>query len=105
MQGSDTWLASPNPTLGSEVQKSRSCVVNSPPETNEHLRTVVVASMTTGSWPAPFRIPVTSQRKNGLVLLDQLRALDRQRQVERLGSVKPATLDDTLGALQVMFAH
>ncbi|MEO9101737.1 MAG: type II toxin-antitoxin system PemK/MazF family toxin, partial [Burkholderiaceae bacterium] len=84
MQGSDIWLASLNSTLGSEVQKSRSCVVNSPPETNEHLRTV--ASMTTGSWPAPFRIPVTSQCKNGLVLLDQLRALDRQRQVERLGS-------------------
>jgi mRNA interferase MazF len=71
---------------------------------NEHLRTVVVAPMTTGSRPAPFRIPLTFQRKGGLILLDQLRTLDRVRLVKRLGAVKAETLGAVLGGLQAMFA-
>ena len=73
----EIWLAALDPTLGSEIQKTWPCVVVSPPEMNEHLRTMVIAPMTTGSRPAPFRIPIAFQRKNGLILLDQLRALDR----------------------------
>lgn len=98
------WLGALDPTLGSKIQKSRPCVVVSPAEMNEHLRTVIVAPMTTGSHPAPFRIPIASRRKNGLILLDQMRTLDRQRLVERLGVVKPETLTAALGALQAMFA-
>ena len=100
----EIWLAALDPTLGSEIQKTRPCVVVSPPEMNEHLRTTIVAPMTTGSHPAPFRIPVTFQRKSGLILLDQLRTLDRQRLVKRLGVTKPETQAAVLGALQAMFA-
>ena len=100
----EIWLAALDPTLGSEIQKTRPCVVVSPPEMNEHLRTMVVAPMTTGSRPAPFRISITFQRKNGLILLDQLRTLDRQRLVKRLGVVNAATLANVLDGLQAMFA-
>jgi mRNA interferase MazF len=100
----EIWLAALDPTLGSEIQKTRPCVVISPPEMNDYLRTVVVAPMTTGSRPAPFRIPIVFQRKSGLILLDQVRTLDRQRLVKRLGVVKPETLAALLGALQAMFA-
>lgn len=100
----EIWLAALDPTIGSEIQKTRPCVVVSPPEMNEHLRTLVVAPMTTGSRPAPFRIPIAFQRKNGLIVLDRLRTLDRQRLVRRLGAVKPATLENVLDALQAMFA-
>ena len=71
---------------------------------NEHLRTMVVAPMTTGSRPAPFRIPVSFQRKNGLILLDQLRTLDLQRLVKRLDVANAATLASVLDGLQAMFA-
>ena len=87
----EIWLAALDPTVCSKIQKTRPCVVVSPPEMNEHLRTMIVAPMTTGSHAAPFRIPIAFQRKNGLILLDQLRTLDRQRLVKRLGAVKPAT--------------
>ena len=99
----DIWLANLDPTVGSEIQKTRPCVIVSPPEINEHLRTVTVAPMTTGSRPAPFRIPVTFRRKTGLILLDQMRALDRQRLVRRLGVIGDATLRDTLAMLREMF--
>ena len=100
----EIWLAALDPTVGSEIQKTRPCVVVSPAEMNEHLRTMIVAPMTTGSRPAPFRIPVAFQRKGGLILLDQLRTLDWQRLVKRLGVVKPATLASVLDGLQAMFA-
>ena len=75
----------------------------SPPEMNEHLRTIVVAPMTTGSRPAPFRIPIVFKRTSGLILLDQLRTLDRQRLVKRLGAAKPETLVSVLDGLLTMF--
>ena len=100
----EIWLAALDPTLGSEIQKTRPYVVVSPPEMNEHLRTMVVAPVTTGSRPAPFRIPITFQRKRGLILLDQLRTLDRQRLVKRLGVANAATLTSVLDGLQAMFA-
>ena len=100
----EIWLAALDPTIGSEIQKTRPCVVVSPPEMNQHLRTLIVAPMTTGSRPAPFRVPISFQRKNGLILLDQLRTLDRQRLVQRLGAVKAPTLAQVLATLQAMFA-
>lgn len=102
-QRGEIWLAALDPTIGSEIQKTRPCVVVSPPEMNQYLRTVVVAPMTTGSRPAPFRVPVVFQRKSGLILLDQLRTLHRQRLVQRLGTVKAPTLDRVLVPLQAMF--
>lgn len=100
----EIWLAALDPTVGSAIQKTRPCLVISPPEMNEHLRTVVVAPMTTGARPAPFRVALAFQRKTGLILLDQVRTLDRQRLVKRLGAVRQPTLAAVLGTLQSMFA-
>ncbi len=100
----DIWLAALDPTVGSEIQKTRPCVIISPPEMHDHLRTVIVAPMTTGSGPTPFRIRVTFARKDGLILLDQLRTLDKQRLVRRLGAVQPATLQATVARLRDIFA-
>ncbi len=97
------WLAALDPTIGSEIQKTRPCVIVSPPEMHDHLRTVTVAPMTTGSRPAPYRIPIRFQARHGLILLDQLRTLDKQRLVRRLGSVSARTLSVTLAALREMF--
>lgn len=100
----DIWLAQLDPTLGSQVQKTRPCVVVSPDDMNAHLRTVIVAPMTTGSRPARFRIPLTFQGKQGLIVLDQVRALDCGRLVQRLGTLRPRTLATTLQTLQAMFS-
>jgi mRNA interferase MazF len=99
----EIWLAALDPTIGSEIQKTRPCVIISPPEMHDYLRTVTVAPMTTGSHPAPYRIPLRFRRRNGLILLDQLRALDRRRLVRRLSSVDAETLSLTLAALREMF--
>jgi mRNA interferase MazF len=99
----EIWLAALDPTVGSEIQKTRPCVIVSPPEMHDYLRTVTVAPMTTGSHPAPYRISLRFRRKNGLILLDQLRTLDKQRMVRRLGMVDATTLNLTLAALREMF--
>ena len=97
------WLAALDPTIGSEIQKTRPCVIISPAEMNDFLRTVTVAPMTTGSRPAPFRIPLRFRGKAGLILLDQMRTLDKQRLVRRLGAVSGNTLRLALAALREMF--
>lgn len=104
MKAGDIWLAQLDPTLGSEMRKTRPCVVVSPVEMNAHLRTVIVAPMTTGSRPAAFRVAVTFQGRQGLIVLDQMRALDRVCLVQRLGALRAPTLALTLQALQAMFA-
>ena len=104
MNAGDIWLAQLDPTVGSEIQKTRPCVVVSPNEMNNHLRTVIVAPMTTGSRPAAFRVGLTFQGKQGLIVLDQIRTLDRARMVKRLGALRPQTLAVTLQTLQSMFA-
>jgi mRNA interferase MazF len=100
----EVWLAALDPTLGSEIRKTRPCVVVSPPEMHDFLRTVIVVPMTTGSHPAPFRIPLKFSGKNGLALLDQIRTLDKKRLVKKVGAVSPATLRATLSTLQQIFA-
>jgi mRNA interferase MazF len=98
------WLVNLDPTVGSEIRKARPCVVVSPPEIHDHLRTVIVAPMTTKSRPAPFRVPVTHQGQRGLILLDQVRTVDKLRLVKKQGAVSAKTLVNTLAALQDMFA-
>lgn len=100
----EVWLAALDPTIGSEIQKTRPCIVISPPEMHDWLRTVTVAPMTTGSQPAPFRIPIIFKRKSGLVLLDQIRTLDKVRLVTRLGAAEAATLKRILETLQELFS-
>jgi mRNA interferase MazF len=99
----EIWLAALDPTIGSEIRKTRPCVIISPPEMHDFLRTVMVAPMTTGSRPAPYRVPLKFRRKEGLMLLDQLRTLDKQRLLHRLGAVPASTLRLTLAALREMF--
>ena len=101
----EIWLVNLDPTVGSEIQKNRPCVVISPPEMHDYLRTALVAPMTTGSHPAPFRIPVRHGGKQGLILLDQIRAVDKTRLVKRTGAITTATLSATLAALAEIFAE
>ena len=103
----DVWLVQLDP-IGSviqKVQKRRPCVVISPPEMHQHLRTVIVAPMTTGSRAAAFRVPITFKGKTGLILLDQIRTLDKVRLVRREGAVTATTLKRALSVLQAMFAQ
>jgi mRNA interferase MazF len=101
----EIWLVNLDPTVGSEIKKTRSCVVISPAEMHDHLRTAIVAPMTTGSRPAPFRIPLRHSGKEGLILLDQIRAIDKNRLVKRAGTIAPQTLRATLTALGEVFAE
>ncbi len=100
----EIWLVALAPTVGSEIKKSRPCVIVSPPELNEHLRTVIVAPMTRKGFTAPFRIPVTHAAKKGLIVLDQIRTVDRIRLVKRVGTVSTKTLSNVLTTLQELFA-
>ena len=100
----EIWLVNLDPTVGSEIRKSRPCIIVSPPEMHDHLRTAIVAPMTTGARTAPFRIPITFGGKRGLILLDQLRTLDKSRLVRRLGAASNTTLTATLRTLQEVFA-
>jgi mRNA interferase MazF len=99
----DVWLTNLDPTVGSEIRKTRPCLIVSPPEMHDHLRTVLCAPMTTGGRPAPFRVPLRFRGQDGLILLDQVRVLDKSRLVRKLGAVEPAILDSTLERLRRMF--
>lgn len=100
----EVFLVALNPTRGREIQKTRPCVVVSPDELNAHLGTYIVAPMTTGSHPYPFRLQCRFGGKTGFLVLDQLRTIDRERLVRRLGRVSPDTLGKALAGLQEMFA-
>ncbi len=100
----EIWLVALNPTIGSEIRKTRPCVVVSPPEMHDYLRTVIVAPMTTKSRPAPFRISLSHGGKKGLILLDQIRAVDKARLAKKMGSVSAKTLSLALDTLQEVFA-
>ena len=101
----DIWLAALDSAVGSEIRKTRPCVVVSPLEMHDHLRTVIVAPMTTGSRPAPYRIPVTHAGKKGLILLDQVQTLDKARLARKWGAVNARTLSATLRTLQEVFGE
>jgi mRNA interferase MazF len=104
----EVWLVNLDPTVGSEIhqiQRIRPCVVISPLEMHDHLRTALIAPMTTGSHPAPFRIPVRHSGKQGLILLDQIRAIDKTRLIKRAGAIAPATLSAVLATLAEIFAE
>ena len=103
MKRGEIWLVNLDPAVGSEIQKTRPCVVVSPPELNDNLRTVIVAPMTSKGFGAPFRVPVTHAGKKGLIVLDQIRTVDKGRLAKRVGAVSAKTLAATLAALQEVF--
>jgi len=87
----EIWLVALNPTQGSEIQKTRPCLVISPNEINTWLRTIIIAPMTTRGRSYPSRINLRFQDKDGQVALDQLRAVDKSRLVKRLGNAPEKT--------------
>ena len=103
-QRGEVYLFALDPARGREIRKTRPCAVVSPDELNENLRTILVAPLTTGSHSYPFRIPCRFQRRDAHIVLDQLRAIDIDRLVRRLGKLSPATLRSVLQTLQEMFA-
>ncbi|HEY2850597.1 MAG TPA: type II toxin-antitoxin system PemK/MazF family toxin [Gemmatimonadaceae bacterium] len=100
----EVYLVELNPTRGREIRKTRPCVVVSPDELNAHLGTFIVAPLTTGSHPYPFRVPCRFAGKDRHLVLDQLRTVDRERLVRKLGALTAPTLTKSLGILQEMFA-
>lgn len=99
----EIWLVALDPTVGSEIRKTRPCVVVSPPEIHDHLRTVIVAPMTSGSRPAGFRVALSFEGVDGLILLEQVRTLDKRRLVRRLGEVPDEVLRQVLRTLRELY--
>lgn len=104
MKRGEVWLCKLDPTVGSKIQKTRPCLVVSPDELNARVPTIIVAPLTSGSFPTRFRVAARFRGKDGLILPDQVRAIDRRRMIKRLGSVDEATLVAVLGVLRNMFA-
>jgi mRNA interferase MazF len=100
----DVHLVALDPGEGSEIRKTRPCLVVSPDEMNRHLRTVVVAPMTTVGRGYPSRVACRFQRRAGEVVLDQICAVDRTRLTKRLGTIDPSTSRRVLSVLAAMFA-
>jgi mRNA interferase MazF len=88
----DVFLISLDPTLGHEIRKVRPCLIISPDEMNRHLQTMIIAPMTSQSHAYPSRVPVRFQKKNGWIVLDQIRAVDKRRLIRKLGSLNQKTI-------------
>ena len=101
----EVYLVSLDPTVGSEIKKARPCLVISPDEMNRWIATVIIAPMTTASRSYPTRIACTFQGKDGQVVVDQIRTVDKSRLMKRLGTIDEATQMDVLATLAQMFAE
>jgi mRNA interferase MazF len=101
----DVFLVNLDPTVGSEIQKTRPCLVVSPDEMNRYIATVIVAPMTTKGRTYPTRVPCRFQGKDGQIVLDQLRTVDKVRLVKLLGRISASTRQAVLAALAEMFAE
>ncbi len=100
----DVYIVNLDPTVGSEIRKSRPCVVISPDEMNRHIRTVIVAPMTTTGKAYPTRVTCSFKGKEGNIVLDQIRTVDKVRLVRRLGRIGKPAQTQTLSVLAEMFA-
>ncbi|MFI5456880.1 MAG: type II toxin-antitoxin system PemK/MazF family toxin [Isosphaerales bacterium] len=97
------YLVNLEPTIGSEIRKTRPCLVVSPDEINHTIRTVIIAPMTTKGQPYPTRVPCRFKGKNGQVVLDQIRTVDRSRLFTKLGRISGRTATAVLDVLREMF--
>ena len=100
----DIVLVKLNPTVGSEIQKTRPCIVVSPDEMSK-LKTVIVAPMTSKGFAFVFRPAIHFENKDGLVLLDQIRAVDKTRIIKKIGKVESKTSKEIVENLQEMFRY
>jgi mRNA interferase MazF len=101
----DVFLVNLDPTVGSEIQKTRPCVVISPDEMNRHIATVIVAPITTKGKIYPTRVVCQFQSKEGQIVLDQIRTIDKTRLVKKLGQISPEEQKTVLDTLAEMFAE
>jgi len=101
----EVYLVSLDPTKGREIKKTRPCLIVSPNEMNDHISTVIVAPMTTRGRPYPTRVACKFQGKEGQIVLDQIRTVDKIRLVKRLGQISLTTQKETLALLAEMFAE
>jgi mRNA interferase MazF len=101
----DIYLISLDPTKGSEIKKTRPCLVISPDEMNRNIRTVIIAPLTSVIRKYPSRVNLTFQKKKGQIVLDQIRTVDKQRLIKKLGSANTSTQANVLDVLREMFAE
>lgn len=100
----DVHLVALDPTRGSEIRKTRPCLVISPDEMNRHIRTIIIAPMTSTRKSYPTRVNCTFEGVSGQIVLDQIRTVDKSRLVRRLGRIDDETQQETLTTLQELFA-
>ncbi|HSY50091.1 MAG TPA: type II toxin-antitoxin system PemK/MazF family toxin [Thermoanaerobaculia bacterium] len=100
----EVYLVNLDPTVGSEIRKTRPCVIVSPDEMNRHIRTVIVAPMTTKGQAYPTRVGCTFGGRRARIILDQLRTVDKARLVRRIGRISPSAQLEILSKLAEMFA-
>jgi mRNA interferase MazF len=100
----DVYLVNLDPTVGSEIQKTRPCLIVSPDEMNRYLKTVIIAPMTTKGTTYPTRVACKFQGKAGQIVLDQLRTIDKTRLVRKLGRIDGRIQAEVLSVLSEMFA-
>ena len=101
----DVFLINLDPTVGSEIQKTRPCLIISPDEMNWHIRMVIVAPMTTAGKDYPTRVTCKFQRKKGQIVLDQIRTIDKSRLIKKIGTIDPQVQAEVISTLQSMFAY
>jgi mRNA interferase MazF len=100
----DVYLINLDPTIGSEIHKTRPCLIISPDEMNRHIRTVIVAPMTTAGKKYPTRVNCQFENKKGQIVLDQIRTIDKARLLKKLGTIDPEIQLEVISVLQRLFA-
>ena len=100
----DVYLVNLDPTIGSEIKKTRPCLVISPDEMNRNVRTVIIAPMTSAQKEYPTRVFCTFQKKKGQIVLDQLRTIDKARLIKKLGTIGSKNQLEVISILQRLFA-
>ena len=101
----DVYLINLDPTIGSEIQKTRPCLVISPDEMNRNIRTVIIATMTSVQKDYPTRVTCTFRKKQGQIVLDQIRTVEKERLIKKLGTIDPKAQLDTISILQRLLAY
>ena len=100
----DVCLVNLDPTVGSEIKKNRPCLVISPDEMNRNIRTVIIAPMTSVNKDYPTRVSCTFKKKQGQIVLDQIRTIDKIRLIKKLGTIDSKSQSDVISILLRMFA-
>jgi mRNA interferase MazF len=100
----DVYLINLDPAVGSEIQKTRPCLIISPDEMNRYIRTVIVAPLSTAGKDYPTRVACKFKKKKGRIVLDQIRTIDKTRLIKKLGTIDPETQLEVISVLQRLFA-